>query len=99
MPTTNATAVVGGRPASLFSVPPESPRGSVRVASYGFARLQLHEDTGAPDLSAVHVRLIVDDDSDAGWWLDTREQRLDLKGHGQSVAAYAAVDRDRRRPS
>lgn len=94
VPAANATATVRGREAADYPVPPEKPRGDVRVASFGFADLTPH---GVPDdevhaLHALHLRMVVANDSDHEWTVDTREQRLDLAGRGKSAPAFASAD-------
>lgn len=71
VPTSNATASVGGRIAADYKIPDEAPRGDVRAVSYGITQIA---STAAPDghVSAVHLRLIVANNSGAKWTLDTR---------------------------
>jgi hypothetical protein len=38
-PEENVTARISGRPAAYYPVPPQAPRGDVRVATLGIARL------------------------------------------------------------
>jgi hypothetical protein len=89
-PEENATATVAGRPAALYEVPPESPRGDVRIAALGIARLHARGDE-QHEVRAMHVRMVVDDNDDAAWTVDTREQIGVLDGAGQSRPAFASA--------
>jgi hypothetical protein len=88
-PEQNPTASVAGRPAALYQIPPESPRGAVRIAALGIAKL---EPSGgeAEKVRAMHVRMVVDDNDTTEWTVDTREQIGVLGGSGQSRPAFAA---------
>jgi hypothetical protein len=90
-PEQNATASVAGRPAALYQIPPEAPRGDVRIAALGIATLQ--PQGGGTRVRAMHLRMIVDDNDDAAWTADTREQIGVLDGAGQSRPAFAATSR------
>ena len=39
-PTVATTSAVAGQLASYYAIPPESPRGSVQLATFGFADIQ-----------------------------------------------------------
>jgi hypothetical protein len=93
-PASNATATMGGRDAADYPVPPEQPHGDVRIASFGFADLT---PGGVPDdeahaLHALHLRMVIANNDDHDWTLDTREQRLELPERGKSAPAFAAAD-------
>ena len=90
-PAISSNAVVAGRPAAHHRIPPEAPRGDVRVATFGFAELTPTDGKG-DDVRALHVRMVVSNDSDATWTVDTREQRVALPGNGESRPAYARSD-------
>jgi len=94
VPETNATATVAGRSAADYPIPPEQPQGDVRVASFGFADMapQGVEPDEEHSTRALHLRLVVANNSDKPWTLDTREQRLDLAGHGQSAPIFASAN-------
>src|SRR5512135_1895473 len=62
-----------------YPIPADSPRGDVRVASYGLVDLGTQTQS-AQHLQAVRVRLSVSNRSNAQWTIDTREQRIDLPG-------------------
>ena len=90
-PAMSSSAVIAGRPAAHHRIPPEAPRGDVRVATFGFAELTPVDGKG-DDIRSLHVRVVVANDSDATWTVDTREQRVALPGSGESRPAYARSD-------
>lgn len=86
LPAEQRTATIAGHPAARYGVPPEAPRGTVRVATYGM--VDLHSRQGRK-VRAVRIRMIVANNNGEGpWVLDTREQFLALPGHGESRAAF-----------
>jgi len=90
-PEENATALVSGRPAAYYPVPPQAPRGDVRVATLGVAALRSPSGEG-PSLHVMHVRMIADDNVDTvAWRVDTREQLGGIGGYGQSRPAFASA--------
>ena len=91
VPATNTSAMIAGRPASYYAIPPEAPRGDLRVATFGFADVAPASDESVR-LRSIHVRMIVANNATAPWTVDTREQRLTLPGSGESRAAYASVN-------
>jgi len=91
-PEENATARISGRPAAYYPVPPQAPRGDVRVATLGIAALQSPDGQG-PSVHVMHVRMIVDDNADTvAWQVDTREQLGGIGGYEQSRPAFASVN-------
>jgi hypothetical protein len=60
----------------------------VRIATFGIADVGNDER----DTHAIHIRMIVANNGDQPWTVDTREQRLTLPGEGESRAAYASAD-------
>lgn len=92
VPTTNATSTIAGRSASEYPIPPAAPQGDVRIASFGLTNLTTK---AKPDekIRAVHLRMIVANNSPVPWQLDTREQSLDLSGFGPGKAAFASASR------
>jgi hypothetical protein len=81
-PAEQATAIVAGRPAARYGVPPESPRGSVRVASFGVRTLE----TSSGTIPALRVRLTIANNNDSGpWELDADELRV-AYASGDTVA-------------
>jgi hypothetical protein len=64
----------------------------VRIATLGVANLEPPNGEG-PSLRLMHVRMIVDDNSDTvAWQVDTREQLGSTGGFGQSRPAFATVN-------
>lgn len=90
-PAISSGAIIAGKPAAHQRIPPEAPRGDLRVATFGFADLRPVEREGE-NVRALHVRMVVSNDSDAPWSVDTREQRVELPGNGESRPAYARSD-------
>ncbi len=93
VPASHATSEVAGHPAADLPIPPEAPRGDIRLAAFGM--VDLHPQAGpqgADHVRALHLRLIISDDASKAWTLDTRKQRVSLAGHGESRAAYASAD-------
>ncbi len=91
VPTTGATTTIAGRAAAQYPLPAETPQGSLDVASFGFADVSAQESNER--LAALHLRMVIVNNSDHDWTIDTREQRLDLDGHGVSAPSYASADR------
>lgn len=91
-PATTSMAVLEGRPAAYVRIPPEAPRGDVRIATFGIAGARRAGDLEATEIHALHLRMAIANDSDVPWSLDTREQRVALPGDGESRAAFASVD-------
>ena len=89
-PTVATTSAVAGRLASYYAIPPESPRGSVQLATFGFA--DIHPTGDDEELRAIHMRMVVSNNDDTPWRIDTREQLVALPGDGQSRPAFANSD-------
>jgi hypothetical protein len=83
-------ATIAGLPASYYPIPPEAPSGHVRIATMGFAGIS---PRGAPgeEIRALHLRMIVANNSERAWIVDTREQRTVLPSDGESRPAYATA--------
>lgn len=91
-PEENATARVSGRPAAYYPIPPQAPRGGVRVATLGIAQLEPRSGEG-PRLHVMRARMIVDNNVDTvAWQVDTREQIGSIGGYGQSRPAFASTN-------
>jgi hypothetical protein len=93
-PITSTPEKLDGQSAADYPIPQDKPTGNVRVASFGFVDLGAH---GAPQdeahfLHALHLRMVISNNSPKVWTLDTRQQRLDLTGRGKSGAAFASAD-------
>jgi hypothetical protein len=89
-PAQNATGQVQGRLAADYPIPTNNPQGDVRLASFGISTVS---PQNAPDVKqrAIHVRLIIANNSGQYWSLDTREQRIDVPGAGQQPPAYVST--------
>ncbi|MDB4957314.1 MAG: uncharacterized protein JWO36_4883 [Myxococcales bacterium] len=85
-----ATVVRAGAPAQVVKIPPESPRGSVEIASTGIRTIRTRDGRQVPTL---HVRMIVDNESDdQPWTVDTRDQEVELAGIGHAKAIFVNAD-------
>jgi hypothetical protein len=94
-PEENATARIAGRPAAYYSIPPQAPRGDVRIATLGIAQLEARGDEH-DRIHAMHVRMIVDNNTSPGaWQVDTRQQLGMIDGYGQSRPAFATSNAGR----
>jgi hypothetical protein len=86
----NATVVRGGAPAQVVRIPPEVPQGDVEIASTGIVTMHPPDQ---PEIRALHVRMIVDNEGDnLPWTVDTREQLLEIANVGQSHPMFARAD-------
>ena len=75
--------------AASYGVPPELPRGAVRVAAPGIVELR----RGAEQpMRAMHLRLLVENGSNQAWSLDSREQ-IGVLGPERSRPAFASASR------
>lgn len=90
VPTANATATVHGRPAADYDIPSAAPEGDVRLASYGMT--DVNAEDKAEKLRALHLRVVLADNGTAPWTFDTREQRIELDGHGTLAPAFASAN-------
>jgi hypothetical protein len=91
-PTVATTSAVAGRVASYYAIPPEAPRGSVQLATFGLVAIHPHGRPEGSELRAVHVRMVVSNNSPAAWTVDTREQLLSRPRTGTTPPAYAMSD-------
>ena len=66
VPTEQVSALVQGEPASLYSVPPEAPRGDVTLISHGVVSVKPRQ--GGDSTNAVHVGVTISNDQDKGSW-------------------------------
>jgi hypothetical protein len=91
MPTENVTATTEGYPTARYTVPPETPRGTAYVTSFGIVSADVAR-TGHPT-PLLQVRLSVSNDSGtAPWSIDTRDQLLEVPGAGRLRAAMMNSD-------
>ena len=91
VPTTNATASMQGNVAADYPVPANAPQGDVRIASYGITDVSPKSSPNEIH-RALHLRIVMADNGSAPWTFDTREQRLDLNGHGPIAPAFASAN-------
>ena len=89
-PTENATGTVGGHVAADYPIPQVAPQGDVRLASFGLGELSPAQQT-ADRTSALHLRMVVSNNSAQPWTVDTREQKLDIQGSGPATPAFATT--------
>jgi hypothetical protein len=77
-PAEEVSATIADVPAARYAIPPEAQRGDVRVASFGVSELDLE---GREPMNALHVRLVVSNDSGATpWAVDTRSLHVEIEG-------------------
>jgi hypothetical protein len=70
-PEENATAQMGGRTAAIYQIPPERPRGTVRVAGYGVNS----------KARVLHVRMVVENNAlGENWAVDPHQLHVELRG-------------------
>lgn len=87
-----AKVAADGRLISRVGVPPERPRGEVRITAMGITRLRGQADR---DIDALHLRVVVNNDSDdTPWTVDTRQQLIEIRGAGRAAPLFANTDRD-----
>lgn len=89
-PTTNATATIQGLVAAEYPIPPDAPQGDVRIASYGIAEVSPARNPHQT-LRALHLRVVVANDSATPWTFDVREQGLDVAGRGLLAPAFSSA--------
>ena len=93
-PVTTSSADLDGVSAAVYGVPPDAPRGEVRVAMLGVG--------SAPAISGqetssrvVHVALAVSNRADEPWRVDPSEQRLTFTAKRERSDLYATGDASR----
>jgi hypothetical protein len=86
-PSSNATSTVRGRAAAEYQLPsPTLTEGDLRIASFGISRVSRAQ--GGP-MHAMHVRMVVSNNTGQPWTIDTREQLADVRGLGTVKLAFA----------
>ncbi len=86
-----ANVMVDGYPGARHPVPPEAPKGEVRVASFGVAKIRPAKDH--PPVPTLHVRMIVMNNADpTPWIVDASKQEIAIEGEGRSRALYVNSD-------
>jgi hypothetical protein len=91
VPATNGPpASLYGHPAADYAIPPQAPRGDLRVASYGIEALS---PGGTDDemIGALHVRVSINNRSGTSWTFDTREQQAFIAGKATATPAFASA--------
>jgi hypothetical protein len=89
-----ATFSVEGTLTTRIGIPPEQPRGDVRVESGGTRTIESGPQRGT---KALHVRMTISNDAGHGpWTFDVRDQLIDLPGIGKvrplaATAPYQAM--------
>jgi hypothetical protein len=89
-PAEKANATVSGLPAGRYEIPPERPLGTVLVASPGVVEMKFDGNVKTRMLSARMV--VMNNQDDAVWKVDTRELRAVIAGVGESAPAYVNTD-------
>src|SRR5262245_41933122 len=90
-PTEQASAMLEGRPAARYAVPPERPTGDVRVTSFGIPEVEPRP--GGPRVKVLHARLVVANNlDDTPWTADTRHQYAWIEGEGKARPVFANSD-------
>lgn len=85
-PVRATSADLAGAPAAIYSIPPDDPRGDVRLATFGMARL-VPDEVEDSALWAVHIALVVTNRSDETWSVDGTEQQLRVENGNDLVQA------------
>lgn len=91
-PAANATATIKGRVAADYPIPPTVPQGDLRLASFGMSEISPSTAASAKQM-AVHLRMVVADNSPAPWTLDARQQIVALPD-GQRLAPALVTTRE-----
>jgi hypothetical protein len=91
VPTTNATVTAPGRIAAKYPIPADAPQGNLQITSYGMTDVTPRSSPGEI-LRALHLRVVLTDNSATPWTFDTREQRVDLDGRGPLPPAFASAN-------
>ncbi len=73
----------GGEIASLYRVPSDRPRGDVEVTSFGVEHPH--------GVAALRVRIVVSNNDDQPWSIDTRQQFADIPGVGRVTPLFVTV--------
>jgi hypothetical protein len=87
-PVTTSSADLEGVSAAVYGIPPDAPRGEVRVAMLGVGSVPA---IGAQETRSrsVHVALAVSNRGDAPWTVDPSEQRLTFTSKRERNDLYA----------
>ena len=86
-PSEHATAEIHGHVAADYEIPAQNPQGDVRIASFGFTDISSDDQPNTME-RAVHLRMIVANNSPQTWTIDTREIQVDFAGTARTPPAY-----------
>jgi hypothetical protein len=90
-PAENATAMTEGYSAARYAIPAAAPKGDVRIASFGVQ--DMSQDENGPEWPAIHVRVIVSNDTGGeAWVVDPREIKIEQRGQEPSGPAVVSAD-------
>jgi len=89
-PAEHATGSIGGHVAADYQIPPAAPQGDVRLASFGLGELAPAKGS-ADSAQALHLRMVVSNNGQQPWTVDTRDQKLDIKGSGPVAPAFSTT--------
>jgi outer membrane murein-binding lipoprotein Lpp len=88
-PVTTSSADLEGASAAVYGVPPDAPRGEVRVAMLGVASAPALGGAQETRSRAIHVALAVSNRADEPWTIDPSEQRLIFTAKRERSDVYA----------
>jgi hypothetical protein len=88
---TTSSATIAGLPASYYGIPQEAPHGNVRIAMMGFADIK-PMNASQPEAHTLQVRMIVANNSQRPWSLDTQAQLAALPNGNPVAPAYVTVN-------
>jgi len=91
-PAEQATATMRGQPAARYQVPPESPKGDVRIASFGVAEVDLRTDGETQEVPMLHLRMVISNESDQPWQVDTRQLTVSFRQGAVHRPAYVNTE-------
>ncbi len=94
VPTEDVTAFVDGHAADAYLISPNAPRGAVRLASFGFSTVSPPNALPGERERALHLRMVVANDSGEPWHLDPRQQFLEI-GRGRRISPVLATSPQR----
>jgi hypothetical protein len=89
-PVTTTSADLEGASAAVYGMPPEAPRGDVRIAMLGVSSISAI-GTQESKSDAIHLALSVSNRSDETWTVDPSEQRVSVTLKRQRSELYATT--------
>lgn len=90
-PVTTTSADLEGASAAVYGMPPDAPRGEVRIAMLGVGSSTAGIAAQETRQRAVHVALAVSNRADEPWTVDPSEQRLTLTTKRERSDVYATT--------